>query len=147
MRRKFIASLFALLAVVVALTAAPAVGALDDARGPTCVDIVATGNYQPTTHRLGVKLLPAGVPACQQFTYTLYVVVDEGTAPVAYSQQGSDEFVVNIADDDETICIGATTSVGGHTFDTAPDSFDPTTGAGCLVVEAGGPVGGSQGFN
>ena len=146
MRRKFIASLFALLAVVVALTAAPAVGALDDARGPTCVDIVATGNYT-VAKRLGVKLLPVGVPACQQFTYTLYVFVDPNTAPLVFEKQGSDEFLVDIDDDDSSICIGATTSVGGHTFDIAPDSFDPVTGAGCLAVEAGGPVGGSQGFN
>lgn len=120
--------------------------------GPNCADITGeTHNYRgtgtaggpPGPYTLGVELLLAA-PACKQIVYTLYVVQDAGSTPVAFapsglSTAGNPTFQTTINDDDATICIYAETATkGGKVFDRAPD-------ASCLEFTAPAS-GGASGF-
>jgi hypothetical protein len=141
--KKFIR--LSLLTLVVGLLVAlvPSVSrALEnDASGPACRDITnATFSYS-STGTLNAQLLlgPAGTtPACKNVTYTLYVIVDgtnEATA-LAFPKDGSAQWLneITITDDDNDICVFATTATG-RVFDRAPDAdclplTRPTTGGG-----------------
>jgi hypothetical protein len=142
MKRAFTFAL-ATTALLAALAASTAVGAGES--GPKCANITGeTHNYvavSANTYRLGLELL-LGAPACQQITYTLYVVQDTGATPVAVDQTGASatgnpQFVTTVTDDDTVICVFATSaSQGGHVHDRAPDT-------GCLEIAAGSSGGGS----
>jgi hypothetical protein len=125
-------------------------GAIGDTNGPSCRDIT-NGQFNYTangdgTYNLNSQLLlgPDGTTAaCKQLTYTLYVIVD-GTDPAtaqAYAYDSNLQLTgVTITDDDNGICVYATTSHNGKVFDTAPDA-----NFGCLVITT--TTGGASGFN
>ena len=130
---KRIVAISMLALVVMTVLSVPA-GA-QDVKGPPCADIVEgagfyTGssvNFRITTERA----------SCRAVTYTLYVLDEEGGALLAtQSQRGTGNtqlfFNISVSDPDETVCIYATTSVGRHIFDRAPDS-------GCLELTANEP--------
>jgi len=134
--------LLATLAAVVAVVAAP--GALADVRGPACADIVG-GAF---TYEEGIVSgsMTLAAPACRQVSYTLHVIHQESGVTKTTSLEGTLNpaapnrvfFNGAVADDDGTVCVYATSSIGRHVFDRAPDE-------GCVEVSEGAP--GQSGFN
>jgi hypothetical protein len=122
--------------VLLALTAVAPVATADDAKGPACTDIVPTdaggttttsGNYTNATGTptLFFRLVTA-VPSCRQVTYTVYVLDENGdTTPLTSASQtgtgGVLTFQIPITDDDTTICVYVTSSIGNRVFDRAPN--------------------------
>jgi hypothetical protein len=141
--------LLATLALAAVAVTAPSLssGAVGDTNGPPCRDITdGQFNYTQTgtgTFNLNAQLLlgdDGAAPPCKQLTYTLYVLVDPDSAPVAFAQDGAVQWTgITFSDDDSNICVYATTSHNAKVLDTAPDS-------GCLVLTAG-TTGGGSGFN
>ncbi len=128
-------------AVVLATTSAGAVPGDTDVRGPRCADIVDGAGFYDGTEVNFRETLAA--PSCKQVTYTLYVLDEPGdTTPLATASQTGDGtstnvfFRVAVADDDSTVCVYGTTSIGGKIFDRAPD-----TGCVTLAVGGGAPAG------
>ena len=120
------------------LSAAPA-SAVGDVKGPRCADITdGAGFYNGTSVNLRLTL---AAPSCRAVTYTLYVLNADGTTELATAEatrtDGTFVFFDNVASNttDSTVCVYATTSVGRHVFDRAPDS-------GCvpLTVNGGAPA-------
>ncbi len=127
MRRKLrIAGL--VLGMSTIITAAPAAAAPTDSdvRGPRCADIVdGAGFYDGTTVFFRITLAASG---CRQVTYNLYVLDEAGSTTVlASSAQRGDGtstqlfYAVPVTDDDSTVCVYATTTIGRKVFDRAPD--------------------------
>ncbi len=123
-------------AVVLATALIPApVAAASDVRGPACADVTdGAGVYNAS----GVSLrLSLAAPSCRQATYTLYVLSADGTTQLvtatATRTDGTFAYFDNVAvpGDHSTVCVYATTSVGRHVFDRAPDE-------GCVILGAGG---------
>jgi hypothetical protein len=122
-------------------TAMPA--APGDAQGPPCANIVdGDGSYTGTVGGSGTVAftIQLQAPACAFVTYSFFVTDTAGnpiapTGPVTGDTQGCtllppaagcDHFVYNIASSPSTVCVYATTSIGGHIVDRAPNISDPT---------------------
>lgn len=130
-----------LLAVVLLATAivpSLASAAPGDVKGPPCADVVS-GRLFYTANKQATAIIDLAAPSCAYISYTL-VVLDEATdtQPLAsFSLKGDGTTQLNISgtvtDDDSTICVYVTTSVGNghHVFDRAPDQ-------GCVELTAGG---------
>lgn len=127
-------------AAALSLGVAPAVNAIgNDAKGPACADIVAGDGFN--TGESVQFMLSVAAPSCAQVTYTMYVLDEPGDAtPIATATLSGDRstdlfFTIPISDDDDTVCVYSTTSIGKHVFDRAPDS-------GCVTLTVGsGPPG------
>ena len=134
-RTRWIATLVAGLAgaAVVSPYAAQAAAPTGDVKGPACLDIVAgSGVYDGSV--LAFRVTLAG-PACRAGTYTLVVADSQGGSTIATatpsSVSGSQVFyTVPVSQADGSVCVSATTSLGGRVFDTAPD-------AGCIEIAVG----------
>jgi hypothetical protein len=145
-----------ILALALAVSAAVAPAALDDANGPTCVDITDTSwLYSPDGATATVDIT-LDRPSCRFVTYSV-VVQDEVnvTTVVARHGVGGDgtEFapgsgfdIVSVSvtipsgERDGKVCLFATTSIGPHVFDRAPDA-DLTPN--CIDLVPGGTGGGT----
>ena len=125
-----------------------AVAALNDAKGPKCVDITS-GSIIYNTDGTVTGNVRVAAPACKQVTYTLFVLDEAGDAATLASDNGAatnsavPEVVffgtgaVTSADTD--VCVYIEARIGGHVFDSAPD-------VDCNVLEKNGSPG-SGGFN
>jgi hypothetical protein len=142
------------LALALAVSAAVAPAALDDANGPTCVDITDTSWIYSADGSTATVDISLGTASCPFVTYSL-VVQDEVsvTTVVASDGVGGDGTelapgldVVSVSADvpaaerDGTVCLFATTSIGRHVFDRAPDA-DLTPN--CIELVPGGTGGGT----
>jgi hypothetical protein len=135
--RKALLLLAAGAAAVAVGALAPGAGAAlsGDVLGPACADIVG-GGFGIAGGTLSGSARTAE-PACGFITYTLYVdgqPVATGTPnPIVDTVVGFSSAFAGSSG-----CVYATSSVGNHVFDRAPDS-------GCVTVEEGGS-GGFEGF-
>jgi hypothetical protein len=103
----------------------------NDVNGPACADIVSgDGSYSlagDVTVNLGLA-----APSCSFVTYTVYVLDGSCTNLVTSTSMkgdGTSSLLTLIANvntaANPAVCIYATTSVGPHVFDRAPDSGYP----------------------
>ncbi len=127
-------------AISLAFVAPSALGALNDAKGPKCADIV-NGSFGLNSGTLAGTVRTAA-PACNAVTYTLYadgVAVATGTPSQVIDTLVS--FNATLPAGTTSTCVYATSTAGQgpHVFDRAPDT-------GCVTVEEGGS-GGLQGFD
>jgi hypothetical protein len=136
MHRLLVLALLALgLTIVFAPTATPA--APGDAKGPPCGNITnGDGNYSLTGVIDFTVLLQA--PTCSFVTYSFVVTDTDGNVITSLSPDGQTctpetpdggcvHFSVNLGDSGPSpVCVYATTSVGGHEIDRAPNVSDPT---------------------
>lgn len=164
MKRLMGLALLTLLLVLLALAGGVGRGAAES--GPACADITGethnyTRNATTGTGTLGVQLLlrSSGNAPCKQVTYSLYVVTDPGGVPsspytwngTTLGSDGGPAIVAPISDDDDTVYVYATTSIGGRTFDLAPDTATTNCDASgtsntCLDITSG-TTGGQGTFN
>ena len=112
------------------LMIAPAEAA-GDTKGPACADIVdGVGVWNGTTVTFGLSVAK---PPCKQVTYTVYATPEAaGSATVSSTSYTVDSlgrlvFSLPVTDPDPaTVCslvdVYATTSMGKHVADRAPDS-------------------------
>ncbi|MBA2557343.1 MAG: hypothetical protein H0V12_08395 [Chloroflexi bacterium] len=110
-----------------------------DTAGPACTDFLdGTGFYDGSVVNFRME---ANARSCRHITYTLFIVdeIDDST-PIASQRiagNGRDRFLFYLgldasANDDDTVCVYARTSLGTRTFDRAPDS-------GCVELLLNGP--------
>jgi len=121
------------------LSVAPASAASGDVRGPACADIAdGAGFFNESGVNLRIEL---AATSCRQVRYTLYVLSADGATPLATSTptRTDSTFVffdaVAVSTVTTSVCVYATTSVGRHIFDRAPD-----TGCIPLVLNGGAPA-------
>jgi hypothetical protein len=147
-----------IIALALATTAGLAPAALDDVKGPTCADIIdSSWLYSADGSTATVDLTIDGA-SCPAVTYSLVAVdsaanqtlVGSGMAQGDGSTLPGQTFdIVTVtatglsAGSDGVICLYATTSIGKHVFDRAPDA-DLTPN--CLELITGG-TGGGTGYN
>jgi hypothetical protein len=138
--------LLVLTVVLTALLVATDVALADhgDAR-PNCADIV---NFDAGyTANVVTAVIGTAAPTCRTVTYSLVVIVDEGSTPQVYSRSGTEStepFVIQsgtIEDDDANVCVYVMSSRGGrnglaHTVDLLPDT-------GCVTLAEEGSGGGA----
>jgi hypothetical protein len=146
-----------IVAVALAAMAASAPAAVDDVKGPACADITDTSwlySLDGSTATVDIEL---GTASCPSVSYTLWVVNsdDDSTSVSSASVRGDGAAIspgldvvtvqagVPVADQDGEVCLYATTSVGRHVFDRAPDA-DLTPN--CVELIPGGS-GGVSGHN
>ena len=143
MRRIFLLPLLA-AAFVFSVSAAWGAAPTEPPASLACLDINGgTGFSWDGTTLTGSITLSA--PACKQGVYTLYVLDQAGDTTPLTSAQGTPVgtgdvimFSLLVSDQDGTVCVYATSSIGGHVFDVgAPD------GQECLVVDTSGTAGGT----
>lgn len=115
----------------------PATAARPEATGPACADIDDGFGYTADqdgngSWTLTFELVPIA-PSCAKVTYTVYVL-ESGTdlTPLASQSMpgnGTTSLIYTFldVDNDDTVCVYATTGIGGAIFDRAPDS-------GCMEV-------------
>lgn len=123
------------IALTLGLTLVPA-SAIAAPMRSSCADILdAAGSYQGAapTFRLDLNLKTAS-PACSSATFTIYVLDDPPTGaaePIALLVQESRtgdgatdsiRFSLSVLDDDETVCLWATSRIRTRSIDRAPDS-------------------------
>jgi hypothetical protein len=134
----------ALVAAIALLVAPTSFGV--DAKGPPCGDITAGFFYTPDATEARADL-QTPVASCTFVTYTLYVDSNPATEPVSTMGDGTADLgdagdlirlSASVADTDQMICVYATSSIGGHVIDRAPDT-------GCVPLAPGG-TGGGGGF-
>jgi hypothetical protein len=145
------------VALALAATAASAPAAVDDVKGPACADITDTSWLYSLDGDTATVDIYLGTASCPSVSYTLWVVdsADDSTPVSSASVPGDgaalspglDVVTVNagvpVADQDGVVCLYATTSVGRHVFDWAPDA---DASPNCVEVIAGGS-GGVSGHN
>jgi hypothetical protein len=142
-----------------AMSAAPS-----DAQGPPCGNIVdGDGSYTGTLDGPGTVdfTMQLQAPACSQVTYSFFVTDTAGnpiapSGPVTADTQGCtlssgagcDHFVYNIASSPSFVCVYATTSIGNHIVDLAPNlsPFPCPASSPSLPLEINGGSGASGGF-
>jgi hypothetical protein len=150
-------------AVLAAASVAVAHAALNDAKGPTCVDITNADFSYSADGTTATVNITVDAASCTTVTYKLFAqdsaadttivnsagVPGDGTefAPNA----GFDVVTVNVpipaGEQDGSVCLYATTSIGRHLFDRAPDSGSGMpNGSGCVELIPGG-TGGGGGWN
>ena len=145
------------VALALAVTAASAPAAIDDVKGPACADITSTSWLYSSDGSTATVDIELGTASCPSVTYTLWVVNsdDDSTSVNSASMRGDGTELspgldvvtvqadVPTADQDGIVCLYATTSVGRHVFDRAPDAdLDPN----CVELTPGG-TGGVSGHN
>jgi hypothetical protein len=145
------------VALALAVTAASAPAAIDDVKGPACADITSTSWLYSSDGSTATVDIELGTASCPSVTYTLWVVNsdDDSTSVNSASMRGDGtelspgldvvtvQAAVPLDDRDGEVCLYATTSLGRHVFDWAPDAdLDPN----CVEVIAGGS-GGVSGHN
>jgi hypothetical protein len=158
MKRLLVLALLALgLTIVVVPTASPARPNDADAQGPPCAEITSgDGGYSLEGVIDFTVFLKA--PACSFVTYTFVVTDTAGNTLSSLSPDaeictpetpsgGCVHFSVNLgASGPSTICFYATTTIGGHLVDRAPNMSDPTcppsSPSNSLVKGGGGASGG-----
>jgi len=116
-------------AVLMSMFAVAPAEASGDAAGPPCSDITDGGAIWDGT-TLTVKMVLAN-PACAQVTYTAYASTDSAASPFPSTttyrldSSGALFFSLPVADPDPLRCsyayFYATTSLGQHVADRAPD--------------------------
>jgi hypothetical protein len=141
-----------LLALAVVLPAALATAA-DDVNGPACANIVDTDWGYSGDGTTATVTFFLDTASCPSFSYALFVQDSPTTTTVVASNSergdgiadetsgpGTDSVTVNAmvppAGRDGNVCLYATTSVGRHVFDRAPD-------ASCVELIPGGTAGAS----
>ena len=143
MKRIFVLPLLA-AALVFSVSAAWGAAPTEPPASLACLDINGgTGFSWDGTTLTGSITLSA--PACKQGVYTLYVLDQAGDTTPLTSAQGTPVgagdvimFSLLVSDQDGTVCVYATSSIGGRVFDVgAPD------GQQCLVVDTTGSSGGT----
>jgi hypothetical protein len=145
------------VALALAAMAASAPAAVDDVKGPACADITDTSwlySLDGTTATVDIEL---GTASCRSVSYTLWVVDSEDdSTPVSSASMRGDgtelssgldvvtvQAAVPLDDRDGEVCLYATTSLGRHVFDWAPDAdLSPN----CVELIPGGS-GGVSGHN
>jgi hypothetical protein len=145
------------VALALAATAASAPAAVDDVNGPACADITDTSWLYSADGSTATVDIELGTASCPSVTYTLWVVDSAAdSTPVSSASMRGDgtalspgldvvtvQAGVPAADQDGEVCLYATTSVGRHVFDRAPDSdLSPN----CVELIPGGS-GGVSGHN
>jgi len=139
------------IAIAFALSAGWAIAAENDARGPACADIVDTDWFYSPDGTTATVIIHLDVASCPYVTYKLVVLdsltnqtlVIDDSAPgdgVSLNELTGEDVVtveatVPEGQRDGTICLYATTSIGNHVFDRAPD-------ATCVELIPGGSAGG-----
>jgi hypothetical protein len=124
------------VALALAAMAASAPAAVDDVKGPACADITDTSWLYSTDGATATVDIQLGTASCPAVSYTLWVV-DSATdsTPVNSANMRGDgaalapgldvvtvQASVPVADRDGFVCLYATTSIGRHIFDWAPDT-------------------------
>jgi hypothetical protein len=149
----------ALPVLVIAMLAAAGVAVADDVNGPKCADITSSSwLYSGDGTTASVDLILAAA-SCPSISYTLFAqdsAADETAVGTPKSARGDGSalpdgtgFVsltmdIPEGDRDGEVCLYATTSVGPHVFDRAPDAdLSPN----CVELTPGGTGGGGGGFN
>jgi hypothetical protein len=142
MRRLFAVTVVVLAFGVVALSAS---AALNDAKGPKCVDITAGSFFYGSTGAFTGNVTLAG-DFCKQVTYTLFILDESGdttplTTDIGEAGPAPDRasFNTTVNDADDFVCIYVETKLGANVRDRALDT-------GCLSVQKNGSPGGG-GFN
>jgi hypothetical protein len=145
------------VALALAAMAASAPAAVDDVRGPACADITDTSWLYSPDGATAIVDIELGTASCPSVSYTLWVVDSDGDSTFVTSASvrgdgtaltpGLDVVTVQAgvpaADQDGEVCLYATTSVGRHVFDRAPDvNLTPN----CVELVPGGS-GGVSGHN
>jgi hypothetical protein len=143
MKRIFVLPLLA-AAFVFSVSAAWGAAPTEPPASLACLDISGgTGfSWDGTTLAGSISL---AAPACKQATYTLFVLDQSGDTTPLTSAIGTPAgqgdvivFNVPVSDTDGTVCVYATSSIGGRVFDVgAPD------GEQCLDVDTGNTGGGT----
>jgi hypothetical protein len=159
MKRLLVLALLALgLTIFVVPTASPARPNDADAQGPPCAEITnGDGGYSLEGVIDFTVFLQA--PACSFVTYT-FVVTDTGGNTIASLSPDAEvcipetpsggcfHFSVNLGESGpSTVCVYATTTIGGHLVDRAPNLSDPTcppSSPSISLVKGG--IGASGGF-
>jgi hypothetical protein len=143
--------------LALAATAASAPAAVDDVNGPACADITDTSWLYSADGSAATVDIELGAASCPSVTYTLWVVDSAAdSTPVSSASMRGDgtalspgldvvtvQAGVPAADQDGEVCLYATTSLGRHVFDWAPDA-DLTPN--CVELVPGGS-GGVSGHN
>jgi hypothetical protein len=144
------------VALALAAMAASAPAAVDDVKGPACADITDTSWFYTPDGNTAIVDIELGTASCPSVTYTLWVVDSAAdSTPVTSASTRGDRTelspgldVVTVqadipSDRDEEVCLYATTAIGRHVFDRAPDAnLDPN----CVELLPGGS-GGVSGHN
>jgi hypothetical protein len=132
------------IAVLLVVTAALVVGATTaSAAAPTeppaslaCLNIEGGAGFTWDGTTLTGSITVAA-PACSQATYTLVILGDSSSTTPLTTTTGTpagagDVIVFNttVTDPDGTVCVYATSSIGGHIFDVGTPEGQP-----CLVVD------------
>lgn len=145
--------LIPVVALALVATAASAPAAIDDVNGPACADITDTSWLYSTDGATATVDIELGTASCPTVSYTLWVVdsATDSTAVSSASMRGDGAALspgldvvtvqagVPLADQDGVVCLYATTSIGRHVFDRAPD-------VSCVELTPGG-TGGVSGHN
>jgi hypothetical protein len=141
------------VALALAAMAGSAPAAVDDVNGPACADITDTSWLYSGDGATATVDIELGTASCPTVSYPLWVV-DSATdsTPVSSASVRGDgaalspgldvvtiQAGVPLADQDGEVCLYATTAIGRHVFDRAPD-------AGCVELIPGGS-GGTSGHN
>ena len=149
--------LIPVVALALAAMAASALAADDDVKGPACADITDTSWLYSSDGGTATVDIELGTASCPIVSYTLWVVDSAAdSTPVSSASVPGDgtalapgldvvtvQAGVPSADQDGVICLYATTSIGRHVFDRAPDAdLDPN----CVELTPGG-TGGVSGHN
>jgi hypothetical protein len=142
MKRGFVFILtVAALAVAAYAATASALGT-GDVKGPACTDITDGGfSYDGSTVTGSVRL---AAPACKAAKYTLVVQPQGGgtTITTGLGEPATDGtlalFSVPVIGGGSTVCVAVKSSLGGHVFDSGPDT-------GCIDVDSTGA--GGSGFS
>jgi hypothetical protein len=153
-----------LLALAVVLPTGLATAAPDDVNGPACADIIDSDWVYSSDGSEATAILFLDTASCPSVTYTL-VVQDSDTETAIQataaasgdrtadnaSGPGTDSVTLSatvaVPDRDTEVCLYATTSIGMHVFDRAPDADGVSTlpDADCVELIPGG-TGGASGF-
>jgi hypothetical protein len=160
MKRLLVLALLALgLTIVVVPTASPARPGGADAQGPPCSEITAGEGDYSLAGVIDFKVF-LQAPACSFVTYSFFVTDTEGNAITSSVSADTDcipattgggcvHFSVNLGDSGpSTVCVYATTTIGGHLVDRAPNVSDPTcppSSPSISLVKGGSSASGSFG--
>jgi hypothetical protein len=145
------------VALALAAMAGSAPAAVNDVKGPACADITDTSWLYSADGATATVDIELGTASCPRVSYTLWVVdsaadstpVSSASVPGDGTELAPGLDVVTVqagvpaADQDGEVCLYATTSVGRHVFDRAPDA-DLTPN--CVELIPGGS-GGVSGHN
>jgi hypothetical protein len=137
MKRLLVLALLALgLTIVVVPTASPARPGGADAQGPPCAEIT-NGDGAYSLEGVIDFTVFLQTPVCSFVTYTFVVTDTDGNTITSVSPDaevctpetpsgGCVHFLADLGDSGpSTVCVYATTTIGGHLVDRAPNMSDP----------------------